>query len=66
MLALCVLVDQGWGPLEALEHAKQKRRVVSPSRSQFEGWTAWLRSRAIPAPDYHAFGCIAYRHLAQG
>ena len=66
LLALCVLVDQGWGPLEALEHAKQKRRVVSPSRSQFEGWTAWLRSRGIAPPDYHSFGCIAYRHLAQG
>ena len=29
-------------------------------------WADWLRSRGKPAPDYHAFGCIAYRHLASG
>jgi rhodanese-related sulfurtransferase len=66
LLALCVLVDQGWAPLEALAHAKDRRWVVSPSRSQYEGWAAWLRSRGIAAPDYHTFGCIAYRHLAGG
>ena len=65
LLALCVLVDQGWEPLTALEHAKNRREIVSPSRTQFEGWGAWLRSRGIPPPDYHSFGCIAYRHLAK-
>jgi hypothetical protein len=40
--------------------------VVSPSRSQYEGWSAWLASRGKRAPDYHTFGCIAYRHLAGG
>ena len=66
LLALCVLVDVGWSPLEALSHAKDRRRAVSPSESQYRGWAAWLRSREVPAPDYHTFGCIAYRHLANG
>ncbi len=45
LLALCVLVDQGWQPLDALTHAKDRRAQVSPSRSQYEGWAAWLRAR---------------------
>jgi protein-tyrosine phosphatase len=64
LLALCVLVDQGWEPLDALRHAKDRRAVVSPSLSQYRGWAEWLASRGKAAPDYHAFGCIAYRHLA--
>jgi hypothetical protein len=66
LLALCVLVDQGWRPLDALVHAKDRRERVSPSRSQYEGWCGWLATRGIAAPDYHTFGCIAYRHLASG
>jgi protein-tyrosine phosphatase len=66
LLALCVLVEQGWEPLDALSHAKDRRRVVSPSRSQYDGWVAWLQARGATAPDYHSFGCIAYRHLASG
>jgi protein-tyrosine phosphatase len=66
LLALCVLVDFGWEPLDALAHAKDRRAVVSPSRSQYEGWAAWLERRGKAPPDYHTFGCIAYRHLAQG
>jgi protein-tyrosine phosphatase len=66
LLALCVLVDQGWRPLDALVHAKGRREVISLSRAQYDGWAAWLRARGIPPPDYHTFGCIAYRHLAGG
>jgi rhodanese-related sulfurtransferase len=66
LLALCVLVDQGWQPLDALAHAKSRREKLSPSRAQYEGWAAWLRSRGVAPPDYHSFGCIAYRHLASG
>jgi protein tyrosine phosphatase (PTP) superfamily phosphohydrolase (DUF442 family) len=66
LLALCVLVDAGWAPLDALVHLKNRRETVSPSRSQYEGWANWLMSRGLAAPDYHAFGCIAYRHLASG
>jgi hypothetical protein len=64
LLALCVLVDHGWAPLDALGHAKDRRAAVSPSRSQFDGWAAWLKARGVAPPDYHSFGCIAYRHLA--
>lgn len=66
LLALCVLVDEGWKPLDALSHMKDRRAAVSPSRSQYQGWVKWLESRAIDPPDYHSFGCIAYRHLAHG
>lgn len=66
LLALCVLVDQGREPLDALTHAKDIRSAVSPSRSQFEGWVEWLRSRGLNPPDYHTFGCVAYRHIANG
>lgn len=64
LLALCVLVDRGWDPLDALKHAKDQRWQVSPSRLQYDGWARWLASRGKQAPDYHTFGCIAYRHLA--
>jgi protein tyrosine phosphatase (PTP) superfamily phosphohydrolase (DUF442 family) len=66
LLALCALVDEGWQPLDALTHAKNCREVISPSRAQYDGWAAWLRSRRIDPPDYHAFGCVAYRSLANG
>jgi polymorphic toxin system DSP-PTPase phosphatase-like protein len=66
LLALCVMVDQGWEPLDALIHAKDARALISPSRSQYEGWAQWLAARGKTAPDYHSFGCIAYRHLAEG
>ena len=66
LLALCVLVEQGWNPLDALAHAKDFREAISPSRSQYEGWARWLEARGKTAPDYHTFGCIAYRHLAGG
>jgi protein-tyrosine phosphatase len=62
LLAICVLVDQGWEPLDALALAKDRRSAVSPSAAQFEGWSGWLRHRGKPAPDFHTFGCIAYRH----
>lgn len=66
LLALCVLVDQGWEPIGALAHVKDRREVVSPSLSQYQGWARWLQSRGLAVPDYHRFGCIAYRHLARG
>jgi protein-tyrosine phosphatase len=64
LLALCYLVDQGFEPLEAIAVAKDCREEVSPSRSQYDGWATWLAARGLQAPDYHTFGCIAYRHLA--
>lgn len=64
-LALCVLVDLGFEPLDALAHAKNCREAVSPSYEQYCGWARWLQGHGKAAPDYHTFGCIAYRHLAQ-
>jgi hypothetical protein len=66
LLSLCVLVDQGREPLDALRLAKDSRELISPSLSQYQGWAEWLALRGIAAPDYHSFGCIAYRHLANG
>jgi predicted protein tyrosine phosphatase len=65
-LALCVLVELGFEPLDAIAHAKDCREAVSPSYEQYQGWARWLESRGKAAPDYHEFGCIAYRHLASG
>ena len=64
LLALCVLVELGFEPLDALAHAKACREAVSPSFDQYEGWARWLSGRGKIAPTYHEFGCIAYRHLA--
>jgi protein-tyrosine phosphatase len=66
LLALCVMVDLGMEPLAALEQAKSRRMSVSPSEAQYRGWAEWLKRHGHPVPDYHSFGCIAYRHLAQG
>ncbi len=62
--ALCVLVDRGYRPLEALVLAKDRRALISPSRDQYDAWTIWLsRRRTAGIPTYHEFGMIAYRHL---
>jgi protein-tyrosine phosphatase len=68
-LALCVLVSRGLAPLEALELAKTRRALVSPSPAQYEAWAAWLRiwkanrRAAWEIPHFDAFAAIAYRHL---
>jgi protein-tyrosine phosphatase len=69
-LALCILVSRGHAPLDALELAKSRRPLVSPSPVQYEAWVDWLRGwsegKAVPwaIPDFDAFKAIAYRHLA--
>ena len=68
-LALCVLVSRGMAPLEALELAKSRRALVSPSPAQYEAWRTWLEDwrSAHPAawepPSFEDFKRIAYRHL---
>jgi hypothetical protein len=62
-LALCVLVDRGAHPLEALRQAKAARPMISPSPDQYEAWAEWLARRGTAAPSFHEFGCIAYAHL---
>jgi hypothetical protein len=64
LVALCVLVDRGHPPLEALARAKDARELISPSRAQFEAWAEWVaRDARHPAPGFEAFAAIAYRHL---
>ena len=65
LLALCVMVDAGLSPLEALSQAKDRRAQVSPSEAQYRGWADWLERHGHEVPSYHEFGCIAYRHLAR-
>jgi protein-tyrosine phosphatase len=68
VLGLCVLVEQGHTPLDALVLTKSRRRVVSPSPSQYEAWAAWLAHRRIECratwhvPTFDEFKAIAYRH----
>jgi protein-tyrosine phosphatase len=64
-VALCVMVDRGFQPLDALARAKAARAHVSPSPAQYEAWTAWLRRRAPESeiPHFEAFKAIAYSHL---
>jgi protein-tyrosine phosphatase len=69
LLALCVLVDRGHAPLDALALAKDGRAHVSPTPVQYEAWAAWLRARQATqrcdweVPDFDAFRAIAYRAL---
>jgi predicted protein tyrosine phosphatase len=65
MAALCVLVDRGLEPLEALSVAKDRRALISPSKAQYDAWTGWLERQGLQAPSYHEFGLIAYRRVAQ-
>jgi len=64
-VALCVLVERGLAPLEALSLAKDRRALISPSKSQYAAWAEWLARRGTAPPSYHEFGVIAYRHLVQ-
>jgi predicted protein tyrosine phosphatase len=65
LVALCVLVDRGLAPMEALQRAKDAREKISPSPCQFEAWAEWIGRRAPhhPAPGFEDFAWIAYRHL---
>ncbi len=72
ILALCVLVSRGMAPLDALELAKSRRSLVSPSPVQYEAWTEWLQDWkethevTWDVPAFDTFKRIAYRHLRDG
>ncbi len=72
LLALCVLVDRGDAPLQAMERAKAARRVVSPSPGQLEAFVAFCaevqaeRGTPWPVPTVREVGRIAWRHLFEG
>jgi hypothetical protein len=67
LLSLCVLVDRGLAPLDALALAKSRRPRVSPSPAQLSAWAEWLgeHRRATGAgwdvPSFEACAAIAYR-----
>ncbi|MFO1143712.1 MAG: dual specificity protein phosphatase family protein [Amaricoccus sp.] len=65
LVALCVLVDHGRAPLDALALAKDARGKISPNQSQYQAWADWIARRAPehPVPTFTEFGMIAYRHL---
>jgi protein-tyrosine phosphatase len=69
LLALCVLVELGHAPLDALELAKRRRACLSPSPQQYEAWASWLAERRSAhgavwsVPSFDEFKAIAYRHL---
>jgi predicted protein tyrosine phosphatase len=71
LLALCVLVDAGHGPLGALALAKRQRAVVSPSPEQLEAFRAFCadwREAHAPAwqvPTFDELAWIAYSHLRE-
>lgn len=66
LLALCVLVDRGLAPLDALLLAKNARAALSPSEAQFRAWTTWIKRRSgARPPAFDEFALIAYRHLAR-
>jgi protein-tyrosine phosphatase len=70
LLALCVLVDRGHAPLDALTLLKDTRPVASPSPEQLRAFLAFAAARRRAAgttwlvPSFDALAAIAYRHLA--
>ena len=71
VLGLCVMVQRGHAPLQALALMKDRRALVSPSPDQFACWCGWLerhrRADDVPwaVPSFDEFADIAYRHLAR-
>jgi protein tyrosine phosphatase (PTP) superfamily phosphohydrolase (DUF442 family) len=63
LVALCVLVDRGYSPMDALALAKDAREKISPSRAQFGAWVDWIAREAPgrPPPDFEAFAQVVYR-----
>jgi len=69
LLALCILVARGIGPLDAMNRLKAGRPVVSPAAEQLEAFRAWVgrwRQRTgarIEVPSFDALAWVAYSHL---
>ncbi|MBV9882231.1 MAG: dual specificity protein phosphatase family protein [Sphingomonadaceae bacterium] len=60
LLALCILVDRGLPPFDALRLAKRRRSIISPNAVQYRAWAQWLDRRGERAPDFDTFAAIAY------
>ncbi len=70
LLSLCILVNRGMDPTEALKLAKAKRQIVSPSPGQLAAYLtfleAWRERRGGAAwvmPTQERLQEIAYRNL---
>lgn len=69
LLALCVLVAKGDGPLEAMARLKDARPMVSPGPEQLAAFVEYCRAlrveqrRSWPVPSVDRLGAIAWRHL---
>ncbi|PTL81973.1 dual specificity protein phosphatase family protein [Vitiosangium sp. GDMCC 1.1324] len=69
LLALCVLVELGHAPLEALSLAKRARPRVSPSPEQLETFMLWAEERRVTrslpwsTPSFDELADLAYSHL---
>jgi protein-tyrosine phosphatase len=74
LLALCVLVDRGLSPMDAMTLLKDSRAVASPSPEQIEAFLGFAKERAgqlaegapWSVPSFEALARVAYRHLAPG
>ena len=62
-LCLCILVQGGMAPLDAMRVIKAARVWASPSPAQFDAFAAWLGRRGVGAPPFDAFAAVAYSHL---
>ena len=62
-LCLCILVQGGVAPLDAMRVVKAARVWASPSPAQFDAFAAWLGRRGVAAPPFKSFAAIAYSHL---
>lgn len=69
LLALCVLVAGGIGPLDAMNRLKTARPVISPAAEQLEAFRIWAgrwRKRTgarIEVPSFDALAWVAYAHV---
>ena len=69
LLALCVLVERGLPPLEAMKLVKDVRPIASPSPEQIHAFLDFARERGRARgdtwqlPSFDALAAIAYRHL---
>jgi hypothetical protein len=71
LLACCVLVSRGHGPLAALELIKVVREKASPSPEQLHALLRWssawhqAKGTSCPPATWDDLARVAYRHLVQ-
>ena len=69
LLALCVLVAGGIGPLDAMNRLKTARPVVAPGAEQLDAFRIWVwrwRKRTgapIEVPSFDALAWVAWAHV---